>query len=162
LTKCIRVAKFLYHRYILRELKNNFPKLWAHINSLIKPRVCNDIPLAANTLNDFFTSVFQQAPKLDSKAGHTISNSTFVNHGMFLTPVSYQEVFNCIMNLSDSRSVGAGGIAPEIIKANAALFCDKLVYIFNLSFVQGVFSQLLKRAIVVPIYKSGLCTDPCN
>jgi hypothetical protein len=76
--------------------------------------------------------------------------------------VTYQEVFNCIMNLSNSRSIGADGIAPEIIKANAALLCDKLVHIFNLSFVQGVFPQLLKRAIVVPIYKSGLRTDPSN
>jgi hypothetical protein len=81
---------------------------------------------------------------------------------MFLTPVSYQEVFNCIMNLSNSRSIGADCIAPEIIKANAALLCDKLVHIFNLSFVQGIFPQLLKRAIVVPIYKSGLRTDPSN
>jgi hypothetical protein len=67
---------------------------------------------------------------------------------MFLTPVSYQEVFNCMMNLSNSRSVGADGIAPEIIKTNAALLCDQLVYIFNLSFVQGVFPQLLKRALL--------------
>jgi hypothetical protein len=107
LTKLIREAKFLYHQNILRELKNNSSKLWAHINSLIKPRACNDIPLAANTLNDFFTSVFQQAPKFDSKAGHTISNSTFVKHSMFLTPVSYQEVFSVVCLLLNFGSLCA-------------------------------------------------------
>jgi Reverse transcriptase (RNA-dependent DNA polymerase) len=152
----------LYHQNILRELKNNSSRLWAHINSLIKPRSCSDTPIAADILNDFFTSVFQQAPKFDPKASHTVSNSAFVKHSLFLTPVTWQEVFNCIMSQSNSRSAGADDIAPEIIKTNAALLCDKLVHIFNLSFVQGVFPQLLKRAIVVPIYKSGLRTDPSN
>jgi hypothetical protein len=81
---------------------------------------------------------------------------------MFLFPVTQSEVFNCFLSLSNSHSVGADGLAPEIIKANAALLCDQLVLIFNLSFTQGIFPGQLKRAIVVPIYKSGVCTDPSN
>ncbi len=162
LTKLIREAKMLYHRTVLHDLKNNAARMWAHINSLIKTRTGNDIPINADTLNDFFVSVFRQAPAFDSNIGHTISNTFYVNRSMFLIPVTHSEVFNCFLSLSNSRSVGADGLAPEIIKANAALLCDQLVYIFNLSFTQGIFPGQLKRAIVVPIYKSGVRTDPSN
>ena len=37
-----------------------------------------------------------------------------------------------------------------------------MTHIFNLSFTQGVFPKLLKRSVVVPIYKGGCHLDPSN
>jgi hypothetical protein len=42
------------------------------------------------------------------------------------------------------------------------LIANQITYIFNLSFSQGLFPQLLKSAIVTPIHKSGSKLDPGN
>ncbi len=42
------------------------------------------------------------------------------------------------------------------------LLAAPLTYIFNLSFLHGIYPSQLKKAIVVPIFKSGQATDPGN
>ena len=64
--------------------------------------------------------------------------------------------------LSDSGAVGSDGLNPIIIKDNFDLISNQVQFIFNLLFAQGVFSKLLKTAIVTPIYKSGSLNDPSN
>ena len=64
--------------------------------------------------------------------------------------------------LSNSGTVGSDGLNPIIIKDNFDLISNQVLFIFNLSFAQGVFPILLKTAIVTPIYKSDSHHDPSN
>jgi hypothetical protein len=81
---------------------------------------------------------------------------------LFLHPVTSTEVSNTILSLSNSRSVGTDGLAPDVIKANSLHIASQLSHVFNLSLSHGIFPKLLKQAIVVPIYKSGSRKDPSN
>ena len=81
---------------------------------------------------------------------------------MFLAPVSNSKVCSNVLSLSNSRSLGSDGILPAIIKNNIHCINHQLTYIFNLSFLRGVFPNLLKNAIVVPIHTTGKRDDPNN
>ena len=160
LTNIIRNAKINYHRNMLTKLKNNATKLWSHLKSLTNTTANNKISLSPNTLNDFFTSVFKQAPSLNKNHLPTI-NTVFKN-SFFLSPITTDELICTAMSLSNSISIGDDGIRPDIIKDNIALMAEQLKYIFNLSFSQGVFPEALKRAIIIPIHKGGDYSDPNN
>jgi hypothetical protein len=64
--------------------------------------------------------------------------------------------------MSNSHAVGDDGLNPLLIKQNIDPLAVPLAYIFNLSFSSGIFPKLLKSAIVTPIYKSGVMTEPGN
>ncbi len=162
LTKIIRNAKINYHKQLLASMQNNSAKLWSHLNSLIKTNNKPNIPLHADVLNNFFTSIFLQAPPYQSDRPHTLTRDSFITKSLFLAPITCIELISTITSLSNSQSVGVDGLTSDIIKSNATLIAQQLTYIFNLSFSEGVFPNLLKNAIVVPIYKSGVHNDPGN
>ncbi len=162
LTKLIRQAKFNYHKSTLFQLRNSSRKMWSHLNSLINPNNVSKIPVDADTLNHFFTSVFNQAPKFQQDQPHTMPVETLIPNSFYLSAITYDEIIITLNSLSNSKAIGVDGIDPEIVQANAVLISEQLTYIFNLSFSQGIFPQLLKRAIVIPIFKSGSHADPGN
>jgi hypothetical protein len=160
LTNIIRQAKFNYHKQT--EFKNSSSKLWSHLKSLIKSNSKTDIPIDADTLNDYFSSVFKQAPRYQPSQHPTIPQDTFVTQSIFLLPVSDNEVISTLSSISNSNATGSDGILPEIIKLNATHIAPLLTYIFNLSFSQGLFPNLLKEAVVIPVFKGGSHRDPSN
>ena len=62
LAPVMRKAKLVYYKTLLKIFKNNSRKLRAHMKSILCTNEKSSIPLSPNTLNDFFVSVFQQAP----------------------------------------------------------------------------------------------------
>ena len=136
--------------------------LWAHLKSLINPTVSNDIPIKANVLNNFFQMFLCKLLKYHKNQAHAIPHSDFVKCSMFLAPVSDSELCSNVLSLSSSQSLGSDGRLLDIIKNNIHYINHQLTYIFNLSFSQGVFPNLLKNAIVVPIHKNGKRDDPNN
>ena len=64
--------------------------------------------------------------------------------------------------LSNSRAVGSDGLNPLIVKDNITHLSNQLEYIFNMSFTNGVFPNLLKSAIISPIYKGVNNCDAGN
>ena len=149
-------------KQVLFNLRNKSAKLWAHLKSLINPTVRNDIPINANILNNFFANVFKQASQYHKNQAHTIPHSDFVKCSMFSAPVSDSEVCSNVLSLSNSQSLGSDGILPDIIKYFIHYKDHQLTYIFNLSFSQSVFLNLLKNAIVVPIHNNHKRDDPHN
>ena len=162
LNMIIRNAKLSYHCSLLNNFKNNSTKLWAHLNSLLNPRVRPEIPVTAEVLNNFFMSVYQQAPNPLANLIHTIPNNQAVLPTMYLSPVTYDEIINIIPSLSNSHAVGYDGINPIIVKSNLPYLANQLTCIFNLSFEQYIFPKQLKKAVVTPIFKSGKSNDPSN
>jgi hypothetical protein len=112
--------------------------------------------------NNYFTSVFNQAHKLQVGQSHSIPDSYFVLNSLFLAPVTYNEIVSTLANMSNSSSIGTDGLSPLIIKSNSSLIGHQLTFIFNLSFTQGVFPKLLKSSIVIPIFKAGSHSEPGN
>ena len=151
LTKIIRAAKFDYHQQILRQLKNNTRKMWAHLTKMITNTNSTNIPIAADILNNFFTSVYKQAPKFQADQHHTIPDSNFVNNSLFLSPITPNEIVDVFASISNSRALGNDGLLTEILKSNATLICQQLTNIFNLSFTQGV-SLSYSKDLLLSLY----------
>src|SRR5579863_8843669 len=60
-----------------------------------------------------------------------------------------------ISDLKTVSSPGPDGIPSTVIKSAAPYICHILSFIVNLSFSTGIFSENLKEAKVIPIYKDG-------
>ena len=116
LAKIIRCTKLKFPKTLLNNLKNKALKLWSHLNTLINPSKNNNIPVDANVLNNFFTSVFNQAPHFQVNQPLTLTDDTFISQTMFLTPVNNNEIINVLKSLSNSNAIGTDGLLPEIIK----------------------------------------------
>ena len=142
------------------QYKNNSAKLWSYLNSLIKSKGKAQIPIQPETLNDFFTSVFKQAPVPKNNNCHTVPNKSFVTNSFFLTPLCADEILTIMHSLSNSQAIGSDGLNPIYIKQNINLLLNPLLYIFNLSFTNGIFPSLLKGAIVTSVFKSGAANEP--
>ena len=72
---------------------------------------------------------------------------------LFLTPASENEVKCVIANLNDG-SPGKDGVTAKTLKTVSDAVATPITHLANLSFIQGVFPQDLKNALVCPIYKA--------
>ena len=147
--------KLTYCRY-----ENNVIKILRAAKSLITPKTNTSIPLLSDILNYFFTLVDQQAPIYNPDNKHTINEKDTVRNSFYLHPITCEELK--VEGLFNSGAVGSDGLYRIIITDNFDLISNQVLFIFNLSFAQGIFPKLLKTAIVTPIYKSGSRNDPSN
>src|SRR5436190_10827664 len=72
-----------------------------------------------------------------------------------LTPVSEEQLADCVRELRGGSSPGIDGISTDVIKDNFEFVKTPLLKIINTSLTTGIFPETFKTAKVVPIYKSG-------
>ena len=72
------------------------------------------------------------------------------------------EVKMIIDKLDSNKSTGIDGIGPKILKHCGDYITPAIAHIINNSILHGVFPDSLKIANVIPIFKQGEKTDPCN
>ena len=82
-----------------------------------------------------------------------------VNESLFLQPTNNSKVLKEINQLKNKATVDNRVLLLEYIKQQIV---KGLVMIFNKSFEEECFPELLKIAKVIPIYKSEDPTDPSN
>ena len=124
LCKKIRLAKQQYYKNILIRCKSNSAKLWNHLSSIIKPKENCSIPINPNLLNDYFVSVFKQAP-LPKENLFTIPNESHIADSFFLSPMTYYDIIITANNLSNSKAIGCDGINPILIKNNITCIANQ-------------------------------------
>ena len=109
----------------------------------------------ANAFNDFFTTIGPLlANKIPASTVNPLSYVTNVPNSIVLEDVSEQEVSDIIKSLSNS-SAGWDEFPISIAKQCSKNFVKPLTALINSSFREGVFPRELKKARVVPIYKTG-------
>lgn len=64
-------------------------------------------------------------------------------------------VERAIIRLKNKKSSGRDGISSYMIKQYPNFFAKLLVPLYNKSLAQGIHPNILKEAIVVPVYKNG-------
>ena len=80
--------------------------MWAYLTKMITNTNSTNIPIAADILNNFFTSVYKQAPKFQADQHHTMPGSNFVNNSLFLSPITPKEEVDVFASISNSRALG--------------------------------------------------------
>lgn len=168
-------TKLNFFRNIFHK-KNDTKSHWKHISNLTG-KVKNSISIQsiisdngltkdtkkiADVLNNFFVGVSNTNW---TNSTHTSDNSFDLpinKHNIFLAPINSYEIIKIIQNLKDTHSAGLDGISNFCLKKITFNIADILCYIFNISFSEGCFPNLLKQAVVIPLHKQGDKTQPNN
>ena len=114
----------------------------------------------ANNFNSYFINVANRIyDNLPHPVGDPVNNidANFPN-SFFISPVMPSEVINVVHALKNS-SYGLYSISTKLFKTVIHYLSVPLACIINDSIEQGVFPNILKRASVTPLFKSGLEKD---
>lgn len=169
---CNNLLKKLKRNYEKAEFdkaKNNMKATWevikkvANINTRSSSatdllNLHQEPKMALNRVNDYFVGVGNNLAKKvrqnENYAPYTGHNDGPLN-SFGLLPVDQPEIENIIINLKNSASVGWDGIPTRILKSNIHILAPLITHICNLSISQGIFPIVFKKAVIIPVYKSG-------
>ena len=173
LKKVIRLSKNKYLHDKCNEYRRDSRKLWRLINDLtrktrtrhsiieslkIKNLMKYDPDSITNEFCEFFSTVgerFSEGIKAPvNNIPHYLSKMPSSDHSLFLSPTDTEEIQHMIQSLPNKTSSGHDSISNELLKKLSPSIIDPLVIIFNKSLESGIFPEEMKKADVVPLYKS--------
>ena len=114
---------------------------------------CKDADIAS-VFNDFFCSI---GAKYDSEIpSSNLDPCHFINvrhsSSFFLEPVSAVEVEYYIKTLKNSKQ-DINSLPIQILKDNSSVLSNIIADLINECFQSGIFPKILKKAIVLPLFK---------
>ena len=125
-----------------------------------------DEPQAADFVNNFFSNI---GPKLAVNHNDPWKffgvNPVFQGVGRLQCPnftTEYGEVLKLCKDIKVSKSSGFEDISTKVFKDAFRVLIPQLVYLFNLSFMKGIFPERWKQATIVPLHKGGDKTEVGN
>ena len=81
---------------------------------------------------------------------------------IFLSPVTQLELDRMIDKLPNKNSSGFDSISNTLLKEIKPWIISPMVDIFNSSLTAGVFPELMKKAIIVPLHKGQSTLELSN
>ena len=175
--KVIRKSKELYWTNRFETTKNDIKATWENLNTLlhkksnkstfpdyfnIENNKIHDPQSIADAFNNFYVNI---GPNLANNIPSTTLNAIDfmpqinISNSFFLAPTTPIEILNIIRNLKPKCSSGIDNISPKLIKQTAIPIAEPLSHIINLSFNTGIVPIEMKKAQVLPFYKTD---DPHN
>ena len=165
----INCTKKDYRRKQFKKVEGNCKETWKLINEIRgkqKPRtkpsfiidgcLIEERRIIANSFNKYFTSIATTLNESDDEMqisplpDFTTYMQKSVEKSIFLTSCEPHEVEELIKELSSSKS---SDISVVIIKRISVILSPLLSKFYNKFMSSGLFPQILKVAIVSPVYK---------
>ena len=173
LQKTIRGNRQNYLHDKCREYRQNGRKLWQLINRIIGKEnnkqntieslkidnmIKYDSESITNSFNEYFSTVGeslakQQNCKAPELEGYLKSQNQH-HTSMFLHPTTTNKILALIKNLPNKRSSRYDNISNLLSKTLSTQISVQLEIIFNKSIEEGTFRTNMKKADIVPLYKS--------
>lgn len=173
-TQILKKVKINYEKTQIEGAKNNHKRLWQvikDINGLKKPRDHSQTLLDINCpnqhineINTYFSNIgknltekiktarpVNETPHYKNRTSHSPSPL----HSLLMGPVLESDVLLIISGLKEKSAVGLDHIPSKLVKRYALTLASPIAYICNLSIEQGTFPSAFKKALIIPIYKSG-------
>ena len=172
LKRSIRLAKIDFYHSHFAKYKNDAPKTWSLINSIMnrtkknakQPDTieANDILLSdplqiANAFNSYFVNIGPNLAgkiKIPKHSNHNVYLKEKYTNTFDFTKVDELEVNSIIDHLSPKTSYGFDGISTILLKQCKKAIIKPLQIIINQALTTGIFPDKLKIAKVQPIYKN--------
>jgi len=133
---------------------------------MFKGKILDNSKSISNAFNNYFVNVSTSLCNSISASTNCEFTTTSLiqncNNTLFLRPIGETEVLKHINNLNNSKSIGKYGIPIKYIKLAAIVISPTLVNIYNCCISTGCYPNILKIALVIPIYKSvlkNLCSN---
>ncbi|KAI5637383.1 reverse transcriptase (RNA-dependent DNA polymerase) domain-containing protein [Phthorimaea operculella] len=83
-------------------------------------------------------------------------------NSIYLEPLTPNEIGTIIRSLRNTNATGYDNISTKVIKFCTEELLQPLTHLVNLSFENGLFPNLLKKSIVIPLHKKGPLTSMEN
>ena len=172
LQKIIRKNKQIYLHNKCKEFRQNGRKLWQLINRIIgKERnklniieslkvniVKYDSDSITNSFNEFFSTVGEKLAKQHDvkqyEIEHYMKDLDTSESNIFFHLTSSREILKLIKSLPNKNSNGHDNISNIMLKSLSQSIIIPLEIIYNKSIVEGTFPEDMKKADIVPLYKS--------
>ena len=127
--------------------------------------VVTDQEQICNVLNKHFVlngpKLARNIPNSDKIATDFLREQA-VTESIFMSPTDKEEKEKIIDKLKLGKASGPDGISVSFVKHGKETISNVLVKLINECLLSGVFPKCLKRALVVPIHKSGPKDSPDN
>jgi hypothetical protein len=163
----LKKLKNAYNKNELHSAGNNSKLLWRHVKNvtyLTKKHESNSSLLtissspldSVNCVNKHFANVGKSlAERISMRAYIQPISCTKSLHSFCLISTDEDEIANIILGLKDDSAPGWDNISNKILKRFRHILVPPLTYIFQQCLSKGIFPKCLKKAIVIPIYKTG-------
>ena len=171
--KILRNAKVTYFREKCNEYKQDSRKLWKLIHSILNKTSHKGECIKAINKEGVPrydpTTMTSELCKHFSSIGETFANkipppsksiTEYLNiipqneQSIFLDPTNETEITDLITNLIPKNSCGYDNVSNKLLKKLLPALVGPLTIIFNRSLIEGVFPEAMKKADVVPLFKS--------
>lgn len=159
-----------YYHHSLAKCTNNLKKTWSIIKEVLNRnksskindtftynnQTTSDKNIIANKFNDYFVNIGSTLAASIPKEGPNFK--TYLpqtnEDTIYLTPTNADEITKIINRLKNSAP-GHDEIILNDIKPFLNILIQPLTYVTNLSLMQGVFPDELKKAKIIPLYKAN-------
>jgi len=132
--------------------KTNFPQTFSIENEQISNKA-----QIAQSFNMYFSNIgkltSQNVPQSKKKFSEFLTNP--LPNSMYLEPINKTHVLDVVNKLKPKTSFGHDEIPTKVVKASINSFLDPITHIINLSLSTGIIPSQLKKAKVIPIYKTS-------
>lgn len=176
LTKVIKCARDMYFTKNINMSKGDPKHLWNLINEAMYNKVSNDKKVnissifdsenkimtddadIANEFNTFFATVGENIAdqiKIHNPAINYNSNIKVNSNSIFLSNITKEEIKRHILSCKENTSFYNCNLSNHILKQIVDYILVPLEHIFNLSISLGIFPNLFKHTLVVPLFKQG-------
>ena len=173
LKSLIRTSKRKYLHDKCTEYRQNSKKLWQLTNRIIgkennklhtidsirsSDKLRSDPYNITNTFNEFFSTIGENYANkhncTQQESDDLLQNIAQNKYSLFLEPCNMDEIKSVIRNLPQKTSSGYDNISNILLKKLGDSLLSPLNIIFNRSLSEGKFPETMKKADLVPLYKS--------
>ena len=181
LQKILRTAKTAYFREKCKEYKQDSRKLWKLIHEILNKQPNNhnsitainvngvpryDPPTITNEFCKHFSTIGEKFARNIPPPSKNINSylATIPQNEMciFLAPTDSTELIGLLNEMIPKNSCGYDNISNKLLKKLLPSLIEPITIIFNKSLSEGVFPEAMKKADVVPLYKSKLHAETTN
>ena len=172
LTTLIRQSKKDYYCKYFLENQSNLKKTWEGIRNIIninkkstvsieKINKCNQEISNNHEIADCMNSFFVNIGKTVEEKIPTVETpfSSFLSHPnncvIYMNPCSNVEIGKLISKIEVSKASGPFSIPSKLLKMFKDVFVVPITSIINKSLTEGIFPDILKSAVVHPIFKKN-------
>nr|CAI5854676.1 unnamed protein product [Callosobruchus analis] len=171
LSNLIKKTKYQYYKNKLQSNKGDIKKTWDTIKEVTNEKTNKrDINIILNANGEMISDLGQIASEFNSyfcNIGHQLARninptdknfkekSETCSESCYLTPITANELIDLISSLKNNVKGEEDQIAAEILKQNHKDLLAPLLHIINCILSTGVFPSILRKAIIVPVFKHG-------
>ena len=166
--KALKDARIQTNDRLIQSSDNPSKCMWSIINSNrgVTKNKNESGNIAPNIFNNFFVNVAhnlaKKIPSYDQDPTDLIKNINPPIEIFSFREVTFIEIRDCLLNLKNKNSKDIFGLNVKLLKSIKHLIVIPLTKLVNLCIRDSVFPDILKKALVTPIFKKGCLDSPEN